>query len=87
MKGKSAVAGLCVAFGAVSAAHGQALPATSHATGTFAVKLTPQPPEGKAEGVSVGRTAIDKTFHGDLKICSLGGTCQMGHPTRDPGEN
>ena len=39
----------------------------AHATGTFEVKLTPQPPEDKAEGATLGRMSGDKQFHGDLE--------------------
>jgi hypothetical protein len=40
---------------------------TAHATGTFEVKLTPQPPDDKAEGATLGRMSGDKQFHGDLE--------------------
>ena len=40
---------------------------TSHASGTFEVKLVPQPPEDKAEGSTLTRMTIDKQFHGDLE--------------------
>jgi len=40
---------------------------TAHATGTFEVKLTPQPPEDKADGSTLGRMSGDKQFHGDLE--------------------
>lgn len=40
----------------------------THATGTFDVKLTPQP----AEGGGPGRMTIDKQFHGDLEALSIG---------------
>ena len=39
----------------------------AHATGTFEVKLTPQPPEDKADGSTLGRMSGDKQFHGDLE--------------------
>jgi len=39
----------------------------THATGTFEVKLTPQPPEDKADGSTLGRMSGDKQFHGDLE--------------------
>jgi len=45
---------------------------TTHATGTFEVKLVPQPPEDKAEGSTLGRMSIDKQFHGDLEATSKG---------------
>jgi hypothetical protein len=41
-----------------------------HASGTFDVKLTPQPADG--EDPAVGRMAIDKQFHGDLEAASYG---------------
>jgi hypothetical protein len=39
----------------------------AHATGAFEVKLTPQPPEDKADGSTLGRMSGDKQFHGDLE--------------------
>jgi Protein of unknown function (DUF3224) len=40
---------------------------TVHASGTFDVKLNPQPPEDKADGSTLGRMSGDKQFHGDLE--------------------
>jgi hypothetical protein len=40
---------------------------TKHATGTFEVKTVPQVPEDNVGDPSVGRLALDKTFHGDLE--------------------
>src|SRR5271156_3527123 len=45
---------------------------TIHAHGTFEVKLTPQLPEDKSEGLTLGRMLIDKQFHGDLEAASKG---------------
>lgn len=45
---------------------------TVHASGTFEVKLTPQPPDEHADGKSLGRMTIDKQFHGDLEGTSTG---------------
>lgn len=42
---------------------------TTHASGTFAVKMTPQAPD---EGAVVGRFLLDKQFHGDLEGTSKG---------------
>jgi len=42
------------------------------ATGTFAVKLVPQPPDDYADGRALGRMTIDKTFSGDLAATSRG---------------
>ena len=44
----------------------------AHATGTFEVQLTPQPPDGKFEDASLGRMTIDKQIHGDLEATSKG---------------
>jgi hypothetical protein len=45
---------------------------TKHATGTFEVKVNPEPPEDKAEGSTLGRMSLDKQFHGDLEGTSKG---------------
>jgi Protein of unknown function (DUF3224) len=45
---------------------------TIHAQGTFDVKLTPQLPEDKSEGLTLGRMLIEKQFHGDLEALSRG---------------
>ena len=42
---------------------------TTHATGTFDVKLNPVP---ATEGSGLGRMSIDKQFHGDLEGTSKG---------------
>lgn len=42
------------------------------ASGTFEVKLTPQPDDGYADGKALGRLTIDKTFHGELAGTSRG---------------
>jgi hypothetical protein len=44
---------------------------TGHASGTFEVKLTPQPAEDGADA-GLGRMSIDKQFHGDLEGTSKG---------------
>ncbi len=45
---------------------------TTHASGTFEVKLTPQSPDGKITGATVGRFSLDKQFRGDLEGTSKG---------------
>ena len=45
---------------------------TAHASGTFEVKLTPQPADDYADGATLGRMTIDKPFHGDLEATSKG---------------
>jgi hypothetical protein len=49
------------------------------ATGTFEVKLTPQPPDGDGPG----RMLLDKQFHGDLEAHSVGQ--MLAHRTEVPG--
>jgi hypothetical protein len=44
----------------------------TRATGTFEVKLRPQPPEDETEEAPLGRMLIDKQFHGDLEAASKG---------------
>jgi len=43
---------------------------TTHASGTFEVKLAPQ--DDKSEDAKLGRITIDKQFHGDLDATSKG---------------
>jgi hypothetical protein len=45
---------------------------TTHAKGTFEVKITPQTPDGKFEDATMSRMTIDKQFHGDLEATSKG---------------
>src|SRR5271155_564840 len=42
-------------------------PMTAHATGTFDVKITPQPVENAADDASLGRYLVEKTFKGGLE--------------------
>jgi hypothetical protein len=44
----------------------------AHASGSFDVTLTPQGPEDKAEGSTLGRRSIEKRYHGDLDATSKG---------------
>ena len=44
----------------------------AHATGAFEVKVIPQPQDDKVGDPTVGRLALDKTFHGDLEATSKG---------------
>jgi hypothetical protein len=44
----------------------------THAAGPFDVKITPQPQQENIGDPTVGRMAIDKTFHGDLEATSKG---------------
>ena len=45
---------------------------SSHASGTFDVKIKPQAPEEGVGDRTIGRMSIDKQFHGDLEGTSLG---------------
>ncbi len=42
------------------------------ATGTFEVKMSPQPVHDAAVGSTLGRMSIDKQFHGELEATSKG---------------
>ncbi len=44
----------------------------TRATGTFEVKLNPQPAYDTTDGALLGRMSIDKQFHGDLEGTSKG---------------
>jgi hypothetical protein len=74
-------AAICLSLGALAftGAHSQnpaptqkGAVVTAHATGTFEVKLTPQPSEDKTDDATLGRMTIDKQFHGDLEATSKG---------------
>lgn len=54
-----------------------------HASGTFDVKLAPQPAAPGTEAVQLGRLSIDKRFQGDLDATSLGEMLSAG--TEVPG--
>lgn len=46
---------------------------TTHASGTFEVKLNPQKPDNKeAESANLVRMSIDKQFHGELEATGKG---------------
>ncbi len=45
---------------------------TSHASGTFEVKIAPQLPEDNVGDPSIGRMSLDKEFRGDLQAVSKG---------------
>ncbi|HTD96659.1 MAG TPA: DUF3224 domain-containing protein [Edaphobacter sp.] len=51
---------------------------TTHATGTFDVKLDPQPTDEKAGGETLARLLIAKQFHGDLEATSKGTMLSAG---------
>jgi len=55
---------------------------TTHATGTFDVKLTPQTPEDKTDDGTLARMTIDKQIHGDLEATSKGQMLTAGTPVK-----
>ena len=55
---------------------------TTHATGTFDVKLTPQPSEDKTDDATLGRMTIEKQIHGDLEATSKGQMLTAGTPVK-----
>lgn len=58
---------------------------TTHARGTFEVKLSPQAPdEGHAES-GISRMLLDKQFHGDLEATSQGQMLAAGSPASSGG--
>jgi hypothetical protein len=53
---------------------------TTHARGTFDVKITPVAADTAAEGVPLARMSIDKRFHGYLDGTSRGEMLSAGSP-------
>jgi uncharacterized protein DUF3224 len=51
---------------------------TNHASGTFAVKMTPHAADDKVEGPVVGRYSLEKQFHGDIEGTSRGEMLAVG---------
>ena len=49
-----------------------------HATGTFEVKVSPQPAQDGVGDPSVGRMAIEKHFHGELEAVGKGQMLAVG---------
>jgi hypothetical protein len=68
---------------ATGSAHKEAIVAT-HASGTFDVKLAPQPLEETADG-TFGRMSIDKQFHGDIEGTSKGQMLTAGTSVKESG--
>ena len=50
---------------------------TTNASGTFEVKVTPQPPD-ETDNSGVGRLLLDKQFRGDLEATSKGQMLAVG---------
>lgn len=56
---------------------------TSHASGPFEVKVTPQASDGDESGL--GRMSLDKQFHGDLEATSKGQMLAAMSPVQGSG--
>ena len=56
---------------------------TSHASGPFEVKVTPQASDGDDSGL--GRMSLDKQFHGDLEATSKGQMLAAMSPVQGSG--
>jgi len=91
--GPAIVACLCLSLGFVSTALPRTIsqnPAptqkgatvTAHATGTFEVKVTPQPSEDKTDDATLGRMTIEKQIHGDIEAISKGQMLTAGTPVK-----
>ena len=55
-----------------SASNLKGTPVSTHATGTFEVKLTPQTSSEATQEANLGRMTIDKQFHGAIEGTSKG---------------
>ena len=60
-------------------------PMTTHATGTFEVKVAPLDPAFKFDENPLGRMSLDKHFHGDLEAASQGEMLTAGNPAKGSG--
>ena len=89
LAGVGVIATICLSLGLGSPAFAQTSSPASriirkgaavskHASGTFDVKVIPQPADEKVGDPTVGRLAIDKQFHGDLEATSKGQMLAVG---------
>ena len=58
---------------------------TTHARGTFDVKVNPQAAEAQVGDPTVGRLSLDKQFHGDLEATSKGQMLTAGTEVKGSG--
>jgi hypothetical protein len=72
MRSCASFAAILAVFIAAAPAAAQPSPMTTRATGTFDVKVTPQPPDEFADGAAMGRMTLDKRYHGDLEGTARG---------------
>ncbi len=78
-----AFATLCLILALSTASHAQT--PTAKATGTFEVKLDPQPADENSGGAAISRMLLDKQFHGDLEGTSKGTMLSAGSPAKGAG--
>lgn len=78
---------VCLALALGLAAHAQEKGAamTTHAKGTFEVKIGPLTAYDVTEGTKAGRMSIDKVFHGDLEGTSKGEMLTSGSGEQTSG--
>jgi Protein of unknown function (DUF3224) len=73
---KTAIFCLCLTLSSLfipQIMRGAAMPeATQHVTGSFDVKIAPQPADETAGSPTITRMLLDKHFHGDLEATSKG---------------
>jgi hypothetical protein len=85
---------VCLSVGLASSPNGQVASArreatekrtamTTHARGTFEVKLNPLPADEASRDPALGRMSIDKQFHGDLDGTSKGQMLSAGTEVRE----
>ena len=79
--------GICVVLvvsGLIPGQQQKAATMTQHATGTFEVKLTPQPLAGQSDpnDKSIGHMSGEKQFHGDLEGTSRVEMLSAGSPQK-----
>ncbi len=55
---------------------------TSHAKGSFEVRMTPLELHDKSAGGTLGRMAADKQYHGDLEATGKGEMLSAGDPAK-----
>jgi hypothetical protein len=87
--GTVVIAVICLCLGSAYTAYSQASSpgptetkkeplVTTHAKGTFEVKVVPQPSDDKTADTTIGRYSSDKQLHGDLEGTSKGQMLAVG---------
>ena len=81
------IASLCVCLGVAAGAQSpgtqqKGAAVSPRASGTFDVKMTPQPPDPATADSGIGRFLSEKQFHGDLEASSKGQMLGYGDPAK-----